>query len=201
MLKITKLHISENKDKSILLTDNHTLEKIHNILIWRDDNKKSIYNFKNLQNSREIELYHSNWEKIILPDNLMLNLSIYIKTQHNINNIIWNNKYFDCVAFAHFINWIPYYNDALEADKWEFEKFTNLENLCVWDTIISWLKISPNWKIEYNWHHFSIYLWKGFFMWKMWNIWDPMVYDFETLWRVYPYEEWEIFKIKPKKVE
>ncbi len=195
--QIWEKNIMLHRDSELINFKTKTL--IYDILVNRRFNNKNIWilKLKDFSNTEDIRLLYPNWEEILLPSNIKELFLYYIRNQNNIDKIIWNNDFFDCVSFVHYLNWVEYINNSLYLDKWTFEKFIDLSQLKIWDTIISWLKDYPL-EPKFTPHiHFSIYLWKWFFMWKYWKNSLIMVSDIEWLKELYPFKENEIFKIIP----
>ena len=198
MEQITKLYIWKS-NRSFINADIWTVSKVHDVLIKRKWNKlKSVYKLNNLSNINDIELYYENWEKINLPENIIKNLSIYLSTQNNINKLLWNNKYFDCTSFVHLLNWIPF-NDKFEEKNWNLENIPWEESLSIWDNLLNWIIETRNWNMFLRWDHihFSIYLWEWLYLWKWWINWNLIVYNMESLKKMYPFNI--LFKATPKK--
>ena len=216
-MKITELHIWEKNSLFKNLQNNMEVNTYDIILkrsikknidlynkkatdIMKDQQKKvSLYSIKKINNTKSIKLFYKNWKEVKLPLDMEKKLLTYIKTQHDINTIIWNNRLFDCTAFVHFINWVPYKKNTYDNSLWEIRDYDREEQLNIWDTILSWAEHdSFNIKFKDNFH-FSIYLWQGLFIWKTWSIWNLTVFDLEWLSEVYPFEKWEIVQLIPKK--
>ena len=199
MEKLRKLIISDEKTKIVYRNNIKTM--INDILIKEKSKWISIYDINDLSNTQKIKIFFENWDELILPKWMIEKLSIYIKSQNKIEQIIWNNSSFNCLHFAHFINWVECNNSTFNDTSWNTERLKSIEinNLNIWDTILTWLT-KKEWKIiSSNSMHFSIYLWKWLFMWKWWDEWAVFIYDLEILEKSYPFKWLINYKITPKK--
>ena len=199
--KITTLKIWE-KNISFHNEASNTKAQIYDILLSRNWNPKISYlRTKNLKNTQEIILQYPNWKEIKLPEYIKNNLLKYIQTQNNINKILWKNKHFDCANFAHFLHWVDYNDNTFNTNKWNFIEF-KIDNLKIGDIVISGIKNyneSSKLNIEFTDNaHFSIYLWKWFYLWKAWTKWIPIVYNIEWLKESYPFKDSEICIVRKK---
>ena len=163
---------------------------LFNIQVSRKSIKKTNYdNLSNYSNTDYIKLLYPNYEEIKLPNNIRERLIEFIKKESYI--LKWNNNEFDCLSFVNYLNNIGIKDRKIS--NYNYYKIVNLELLKVWDIILTWMD-----KMEEFWHHYSLYLWKWFYLWILWPWRYPTVYDLESLQKIYPFNSKNIVKCVQK---
>lgn len=115
----------------------------------------SYYKLSNLSKTWDLDIYlkKEDWkeEKIILPDSIVQKIAEFIRLESK-----WRipNGWFDCCAFCHFINKVPYNPPNFMEFLWDIDLINSEDNISIWDSII----IS---KKEYYKEitHFATYIW------------------------------------------
>jgi hypothetical protein len=152
------------------------------------------HRFSNLSNAKKVEIFLRKWkllEKVELSEEMLTKISEFIRFE------LSEKQVRDCIAFAHFINWVDYTIwDSFEkyVERWNWiDKIDEESSLKVWDTIM----IIEN-NIEEKWFkvtHFATYLWNWLYLSKFWDIWNLMVTSLEEMKKFFCWNI--IFRVNP----
>lgn len=178
-------------------------DKTHRLLIKRGQKRGlPFYDFENLSRIWKIEVIYRG-EKMKLNEKIKENIWVFLKYTYETHRIIWNNKEFNCVNFAHFLHDIPFKENTFEVSEWVF--YTQKEKVKVWDTMLMLKKkpkiIDENDNIVNNGSfkkpaHLAVYIWEWFYISKIWTHDKLSITTLKNLKEIYEMDNYMLLRKK-----